>query len=672
MTQVAPNTSEPYEPGTSQTEAGVVTPSVASSGGPPDPELLRFLNELAQIQAELAGAIAAFVYLGASGGRLSLLARARRMVARGVGLGRLDEVLASPEFSTRLERFAGELCRHRASAQASGQVGAMPHGRVEGISLRSGPASELPELEPTHLLVATPLVAEGVTHGATVLVLPHASGSTDEVLTRLALTSARFEAYLWRSRALDETKRSTLLTQSLELIDRAQQGENARAMGSLLCHELAVRFSCARVSIGLIDRDDLRVVAVSGADRADRNAPATEALEDAMEECAEQDAEVVFPRPDTEDALDGVAARVTRAHESLSRKFGPSAIVSLPLRVEGDLVGVVLLERDAENPFPLGSIALLRLVGEYMGPALWTRRLADRGVLAVTRDRALDLGAALVGPRYTSWKLVGVAAILLLGASLVPLPYSVNGPVEIQARTMRTVSPPFTGFLVGVHVKPGDRVKSGDLLASMDPRDLEKEIAQTESRRDQLVVQRDQAQNGGEQSKMQVFQAQIDEADASLSLLRDQRDRCEIRAPMDATVGQGDLERFVGARVEPSQALFELVDEGRRALVRVPEREIRLVHAGGGGTLSVRADPSTRFDLTIERVAPVAEAVQGQNVYGVECEVKSVGVGERDSRDYGALLPGMTGTARLDAGRRSTLSRLLVPLVDELRLRMWW
>ncbi|MGD9790960.1 MAG: efflux RND transporter periplasmic adaptor subunit [Phycisphaerales bacterium] len=672
MTQVAPNTSDPKGPDSSESGVGAVSPSVAPSAGPPDPELLRFLNELAQIQAELAGAIAAFIFIGGAGGRLSLLARTRRLGARGTPIPRLDEVLASPEFSARMERVAGELCRTRALAQASAASNAMPHGRVEGISLRSGPPSDLPELEPTHQLVATPLVAEGVTHGATVLLIPHAHGSPDEVLTRLALTSARFEAFLWRSRALDETKRSTLLTQSLELIDRAQQGENARAMGALLCHELAVRFSCARVSIGLIDRDDLRVVAVSGADRPDRNAPATEALEDSMEECAEQDAEVVFPRPQTDDALEGVAARVTRAHEALSRKFGPSAILSLPLRVEGDLVGVVLLERDAENPFPIGSIALLRLVGEYMGPALWTRRLADRGVLAVTRDRALDLGAALVGPRHTAWKLAGLAAILLLVASLVPLPYSVNGPVEIRATTTRTISPPFNGFLSGVHVKPGDRVKSGDLLASMDPRDLEKEIAQTESRRDQLVVQRDQASQAREQAKAQVFQSQVDEADASLSLLRDQRDRCEIRAPMDATVGQGDLERFVGARVEPSQTLFELVDDGRRALVRVSEREIRLVRAGGTGTLSVRADPSTRFSLTIDRVAPVAEAVQGQNVYAVECDVKTSDPREDSTRSLDVLLPGMTGTARLDAGRRSTLSRLLVPLVDELRLRMWW
>src|SRR5690606_29097932 len=104
--------------------------------------------------------------------------------------------------------------------------------------------------------------------------------------------------------------------------------------------------------------------------------------------------------------------RVTRAHEELSRRFGPSAILSLPLRVEGGLVGVATLERDTTDPFPTGAVPLLRLVAEYIGPAMWTRRMADRGVLAVARDRAIDLAVATVGPRHTGVKAL-VTVILL-------------------------------------------------------------------------------------------------------------------------------------------------------------------------------------------------------------------------------------------------------------------
>ena len=110
------------------------------------------------------------------------------------------------------------------------------------------------------------------------------------------------------------------------------------------------------MSVGLVQGHDIKAVAISGADNIDRRNPAVEALEAVMDECADQDIEVMFPQSDE---LAPAERRVVRAHGELSRSFGPSSIVSLPLRVDGDLVGVGVLERDADDPFPPGSLGLL-------------------------------------------------------------------------------------------------------------------------------------------------------------------------------------------------------------------------------------------------------------------------------------------------------------------------
>src|SRR5690606_11787815 len=123
------------------------------------------------------------------------------------------------------------------------------------------------------------------------------------------------------------------------------------------------------------------------------------------------DAEIVYPQP-PEMSADPSLRRVTRAHGDLSAKFGPSAILSLPLRVEGDLVGVVVLERESADPFPPGAVPLMRLIAECIGPAVWTRRMADRGVLAVARDRAMEIATITVGPRYTGVKVLGLLLLL--------------------------------------------------------------------------------------------------------------------------------------------------------------------------------------------------------------------------------------------------------------------
>ncbi len=634
-------------------ESGGIAPFEAPSGAP-DPALAAFLDSLLEIQCALVGAVAGAIYLSGAKGR------APGLVARRItpGSTREDErALGDAGLVSRIERLAAELCRERLELSSGA-----PHGRVENAP----GVGALYATEPAHRLIASPLVAEGVTQGASVLIVSRVRGAPPEdALTRLALTNARFEAFLWRTQALGEAEQKTRLKETLELLDASQQGSDCGSMGALVCHELQRRFGCTRVSIGLVKGHDLRLVAVSGADALDRRSAAGVALEGVMEECADQDAEVIFPPPESGESP--AERRVTRAHAEFSAKLGPCAMLSLPLRVEGDLVGALVLERPPGEGFPPGAVSLLRLAGEFLGPALWTRRLADRGVIEVARDRALDLGRAIVGPRHTALKLVGlVLAVALALAGLVPLPASIKAEVEVRAAVARTIVPPFVGHLASVRVRPGDKVTAGQELAEMDARDIDKQLAQARFQREQARVQRDQAQSDGEQGKARVFDAQIKEADATIQLLESQRDRMVIRAPIDGVVGRGELDQLVGARVDPTQGLFEIVGPGRVVVAQVQERDVHRVAVAQTGEFALRATPGRTRTLSVARINPVAEVVRGENVYLVECALGQDAPGD-------ALLPGMSGTARIREGRSTTLlARLLGPVVDEARLRIWW
>ena len=70
------------------------------------------------------------------------------------------------------------------------------------------------------------------------------------------------------------------------------------------------------------------------------------------------------------------------------------------------------MERDPSDPFNDATLSMLRLVAEFLGPAIWTRRMADRGVLAVSRDRFIDVSEQLVGPEKTGAKLF--AAVVMV------------------------------------------------------------------------------------------------------------------------------------------------------------------------------------------------------------------------------------------------------------------
>lgn len=620
------------------------TAVVAASAGAD--ELRAILTRLIETQCRLSGGVAGVVYLAGTS------ARSPGIFARWPERTNLldDATLA------RLERMGEQTL--------SGEAG---RGRIESITISA--RAGLYEAGQAHLVLVAPLSVGARVEGAAMLLLaPKQELDAERALAQLALSNAPFEAFLWKQQALSESRHKALLRQTLELIDAAQEGDSARGMASIMASELARRFGCTRVSIGLVraSSDRMEIQAISGAEDLDRKGPAADALEDAMEECALQDIELVFPPGDVGDPG---AKRVLRAHERLSQTFGPSAILSLPLRVEGDLAGVIVLEREARDPFPAGAVPLLRLVAEFIGPALYTRRLADRGILGVTRDRVRELGSWLVGPRHTLGKLVGLIVLALIVASaVVPIPARVTADAEARAAVNRRIVPPFRAILSEALVRPGERVEEGQLMARLDTQDLELERLRLDAERGELRTQRADAAMRGTPSDAARIDEQIAQRDARIALLDAQIARGLVRSPIAGVVSRGDLDDFVGATVDATQALFEVVTDRLVVVVDVDERDIGRVHVGQRGWLVSKALPDERVGVEVARINPVARAIRGGNVYAVEAIVRPGGADGPPAW----LRPGMTGTVRLEAGTTTPMGAFLGPLVDEIRFNLWW
>lgn len=648
--------SDPSSPTLVESSTG--TPGESSGGAPPAADAMRelseFLSGLLRTQCAAVGGLGGAVYLtGGSGRAAGLIAQHWHPSAMS---------LASSGTLSRLEKLASEVCASGGGdgAKASGRVDALvPVKQGGGSAAMYGEQEKLP-------IVAAPLFADGRVEGASVLVLATKVGGGMEpalAMQTVMLAGAAFEGFLWRRQAMFEAERTLMLRQTIELLDAAQQGPNAGVMGAILCQELKRRFGCTRVSVGLVKGDFIRVVAISGVDEIDRAAPAVEAIESVMEECAAQDTEVQYPVLPAAEADPG-QRRVTRAHEELSKKFGPSAVLSLPLRVEGDLVGVAVMERDAADPFPSGAVPLLRLVAETVGPALWTRRLADRGILEVVRDRTLEMGSWAVGPRNTGWKLLGalVAAMLVL-ALIVPIPDRVWAAGDVRAASLRSISPPFSGFLDKVLVKPGDSVMAGQVLALMRADELLLQLEEAKGRAASLEAQRDEALGRQELGKVSVLEAQVSEVKPTIARLEDAIERATIRSPIAGVVGRGDLDQFVGSRIEPTQALFEIVSGEHTAIVSVKERDVQRVKLGAEGWLVLKGKPSEPVRVRVKRITPVSELTRNENVYPVEVELLE---------QPAWLRAGISGNARITTGSTTPLIRLARPLADEMRLRLWW
>jgi hypothetical protein len=97
----------------------------------------------------------------------------------------------------------------------------------------------------------------------------------------------------------------------------------------------------------------------------------------------------------------------------------------------------------------------------------------------------------------------------------------------------------------------------------------------------------------------------------------------------------------------------------------VPEREIRYVRPGAQGTLRLVARPDLTIPFKLSTIIPMAQ-VKGQegNHFMIKAKL------ERAPEAW--WRPGMSGMARIDAGRQNIFWIWTHRFTDNLRMKLWW
>jgi len=258
-----------------------------------------------------------------------------------------------------------------------------------------------------------------------------------------------------------------------------------------------------------------------------------------------------------------------------------------------------------------------------------------------------------------------VAALVVLGG--VPIDRTVSAQARIEGEVQRIVAAPVKGYLHAVHVRPGDAVVAGQVLAELGDRDLELERSRLASEQAQHEASVSTALARGDRGAMAVARAKVEEARARLGLVEHQLQQVQLRAPMDGEVIQGDLWQSLNAPVERGQSLFTIAPAQRfRVIVELDERDIREVRADQSGRLALSALPWDTIPVRIERLAAVATALDGRNVFELQGRLETAGASLPSM-----LRPGLRGVVHLDAGRAPLLRTWGGRAADWLRRVAW-
>jgi len=541
---------------------------------------------------------------------------------------------------------AGEACPH---VLAEGTPAVRPvHGPTD---LYGQPARQS--------LVMIPLAGEQAARGVAAFLVDTAEpGALAEVRQRLELTAGLLSLY--EMRLLLQRRQSDLrrLRISMETLAAAGAQDRFKGLAMALANEVASRWAAERVSIGFLKGRYVHLKATSHTEKFSRKMKLVQDIEAAMEECLDQDVEVLHPAP-------AEATAVARAAAELARHHGAGHVLSLPLRHAGEPVAVMTVERPAETPLTLEEVEALRLTCDLVTPRLVDLEQHDRWVGARLAGAVRKGAAAVVGPKHTWIKVAAIVACGLLAFMIFGKgEYRVEAPFVLEPVVQQVVPAPFDGYLEAVYVEPPAQVVAGKtVLAELDTADLRMQLAEAKAEQAGYLKQAAAAQRDAKTVEAQIAEAQAKRVAARIELLEYRIGQARLVAPITGQIVSGDLKRRLGAPVRTGDILFEVAPlEALRAELSVPEDAIADLEVGRTGELATAAFPDAHFGFTVERINPVAEVADGKNVFKVRVRLERL-----DPR----MLSGMEGVAKVDIGPQRYIRIWTRPIVRWVRMKLW-
>jgi RND family efflux transporter MFP subunit len=183
-----------------------------------------------------------------------------------------------------------------------------------------------------------------------------------------------------------------------------------------------------------------------------------------------------------------------------------------------------------------------------------------------------------------------------------------------------------TGIVEKIYVEAGDVVKKGQLLATVDKSDMLSlyntmlaKYQQAKDAYDRLKSVHDQGSLP--EIKWVEMVTNMEQANSSLEMAKNNLDKCNLRAPEDGIIGQRNVEP--GQSALGSLAPLQLVKiETVLVKVSVPENEINKIKKGFKANIKISALNEKQFDGLVTNVSPVAEFIS--RTYNVKITIRNV------------------------------------------------
>lgn len=512
----------------------------------------------------------------------------------------------------------------------------------------------------------------------TLLIEPRSKDAVRSTLAMAELLAGYVHGHGARAALRRAQTSGAALDLATRLIASVNTAANFKGACLQLCNDLAQHFSVDRACLGWVRGDTVRVQAMSDVEHFERRTAMVQKIADAMDECLDQEQPVLFPQPPGDGAGGDVllSQSIVHAHRALGAGNASTRIASVPLRVDDDIAGVLLLETTGTAPLDPGVVELVQAAMDLVAPVMRLRRSDGRNLALRAWDSSLRSAGWVVGAKHTVWKLAGIAIFAAaMCVTFVHKTYNVGSDATLEPRVKRIISAPFDGVVVsiGEGVEPGVDVRAGQVLVKLETTELRLALADAEGKILQAQKQAAAARAEKDQGKAAQAELQEERGRAEAETYRTRIEKSTITAPFDGTIIAGEIKDRIGSTVKLGDVLMQVASlDDILMTARVDERDIGMVRkafveSGGKGEIATKGAPADPLRFETERIVPLATALEGKNVFEVKARITETPERLRSFR----LVVGMEGRANFATERKPLWWIGTRRIVETARLWLW-
>ena len=264
------------------------------------------------------------------------------------------------------------------------------------------------------------------------------------------------------------------------------------------------------------------------------------------------------------------------------------------------------------------------------------------------------------------WQGVGAAALVALVAYLMmPTDLMVTASALSLPQTARTVNLPFDSYLQDMKVDVGDKVERGDLLSSMSSPSLE-------ARQSEVALQISVQEMSGKAAlakndygSYQLAMKKIETQQAELEQIERKLEQLTVRAPVSGTVIRTMGRESLGRFVTTGDPLAIIQPDDRFSIsLTLSDVDAPLVQPGQKGSVFFRGLSDQSYHFTMQTPVYVEKNPQSQTE-------RLVAKATIDQPGKGRLISGLTGFARVKAGRSLRIVVLTRYVTEFIRIKAW-